>query len=71
MTNVPHTQRVDLSTTLHQLDTLGKIADSKKAYIKVDRQSLLNLLMDHGKLVATVSRYVKVIEPSNRVKLLR
>jgi hypothetical protein len=38
---------LDLLTSINDFDELHLIADSRRATVKVDRQRLLNLLIDH------------------------
>jgi len=66
---VPHTQRVDLKTSLKVLENLTRIADGKARMVRIERQALLNLIIDHGNLAAAAEKVVRLMEPSTRVRL--
>lgn len=42
---------LDLLTSLEAFDDLHAICDSNKAVVKVDRQKLHNLLLDHSEMI--------------------
>lgn len=56
---------INLTTTQQQYEQLHQVADSKRNDVKVDRQHLLNLLIDHSVLVREArSGGIKVTEPA-------
>lgn len=57
--------RVQLTTTMAEYDRLHELADGRKAIVKVDRESLAKLLLDHNRLLKAVSSngMFNVVEP--------
>lgn len=57
---------VNLLTSVADLDALHAVADSKAATVRVNRQALLNLLIDHGALykAAHAASGVRLTEPA-------
>ena len=63
---------VNLYTSNSMIEGLYALADGKKATVKVNRDYLLKLLMDHSQMVKhlTTDTSYKVIEPGpKRVRL--
>ena len=62
--------KVDLHTTDDGFETLHEIAGSRKATVRVDRQALLHLLMDHTSMVNALQLSgCKIHTPRERVRL--
>lgn len=61
---------VNILTTQEQFDGMHQLADGRATTVKVDKQALLRLLMDHSTLVKALQmRNVTVVEPRERPRI--
>jgi alkyl sulfatase BDS1-like metallo-beta-lactamase superfamily hydrolase len=55
---------MDLSVSQSELERLHEAADARGDTVRVNRQALLNILMDHARMVSALKeRGVKINEP--------
>jgi hypothetical protein len=47
-------RRIKLKTSIAAQDALSLAADSKRETVRVDRQTIANLLIDHGVMCAAI-----------------
>ena len=65
---MPLSKKLELLTSLEDFDALHLIADGRRAVVRVDRQALLNLLLDHSSLLNVVPSGTQITSPPPKVR---
>ena len=67
----PLSKTLELLTSLETFDALHIIADGRREFVKVNRQDLQNLLIDHTCLLQAVGSSYQVTSPPPKLRRVK